>query len=404
MTSESQTTANEETSVGEHTKNDTVIIDDAGSDGEPSQDGKIYVGNLINDRLQNDCFCNSAVHNLANCPELRDYIMNLSSQELKKKPVSKVLQKIFSKMRTNIQVTDPELTDTFQLRKQFSDFNDGQQHDAIGYILEIVNKLVTEEDHKDGNEHIVASKDGNTNENDVYDQVVGGSSIKKLFTWLTEEKFHCDNKDCETPNFSIFDAPYPYLQVPITKTKTVGGVRVADLEGCISDSFQNPFDPKNVKKCPNLNCNKEIKTGSKVTIKRAPPIALIKMNRALLEGRKNNVPIEIMEDFTFGNESFKIQCITNHVGGTTNTGHYNCFIRRGKDWILANDKTVRQASIYERQEYLQYAYGMLYLKQNASSLTMESEREKVPSNIGNLWDSTETRPSTSGIYNSKDRL
>ena len=44
-----------------------------------------YVGNLKNDRLQNDCFCNSAVHNLANCPELRDYIMNLSSQELKKK-------------------------------------------------------------------------------------------------------------------------------------------------------------------------------------------------------------------------------------------------------------------------------------------------------------------------------
>ena len=92
------------------------------------------------------------------------------------------------------------------------------------------------------------------------------------------------------------------------------------------------------------------------------------------------------------------------MGGTTNSGHYNCFIRRGKDWILANDKTVRQASIYERQEYLQYAYGMLYLKQNASSLTMESERERVPSNIGNLGDSTETRPSTSGIYNSKDRL
>ena len=187
MTSESQTTANEETSVGEHTKNDTVIIDDDGSDGEPSQDGESYVGNLSNDRLQNDCFCNSAVHNLANCPELRDYIMNLSSQELDKKPVSKVLQKIFSKMRTNIQVTDPELANTFQLRKQFRDFNDGQQHDAIEYILEIVNKLVTEEDHKDGNENI-ASKDGNTNENDVYDQVVGGSSIKKLFTWLTEEK------------------------------------------------------------------------------------------------------------------------------------------------------------------------------------------------------------------------
>ena len=45
--------------------------------------------------------------------------MNLSSQELETKPVSKVLKNIFSKMRTNIHVTDPELTNTFQLRKQF---------------------------------------------------------------------------------------------------------------------------------------------------------------------------------------------------------------------------------------------------------------------------------------------
>ena len=395
-TSENRTAGNEETSVGTHTKNDTVIIDDGDSDGEHSQEDQIYVGNLRNDRFQNDCFSNTAVHNLANSPEFRDYIMNLSSQLLENKPVSKILNKIFGKMRTNIHVTDPELTDTFELRSKFDERNDGQQHDAFEYILEILNKTVTEEDREDGNK-LKANKDGNTDENDVYEQAVRGSSILKLFTWLTEEKFHCENENCETPDFSIFDANYPCLKVPITKFKFVGGVRVADLVGCISDSFQNPYDPKNVRKCANSKCNTEIKTNSKVIIKRAPPIALVQILRAPREGKKNNVPIETTEDITFGKESFKIKCITNHLGKTTYSGHYNSFIRRGKDWIFANDDTVRQASAYDRQDYLQHVYGMLYLKQNASSLGMESEREPVSTNAGSVLD-REAGPSTAGIY------
>ena len=311
------------------------------------------------------------MHNLGNCAQLRDYIMNLSSQWLENdKPVSKILKDIFSKMRTNPHVTNPDLTNTYELRRLFSTFNDGMQHDLFQYFEEIIHKLAAEEDSETVKALLdEGNKDVSQNEDAVYERAVMGSAIYKLFTWLTEEKFHCEYEDCKKPNYSIFSTSL-FLQIGFRNFKD--GDVLPDLQGCISKSLENPFDPKNIKKC--ANCGRDIKQGTTVIIKRAPPIAMIMIGRAVLQGKKADIPIETKEYISLGNESFKIKCTANHIGTYTHFGHYNSLIRNGKDWILANDRDVLKASLAQRNHSRKDTYCMIYLKQNASPLTRESER------------------------------
>ena len=350
---------------------------------------KSYLANFSNGRYQNDCFCNTGVHILANCPAFRNYIMNLENNKIKNKPATRILKEIFSEMKTN--AAHSFITDTFELKKELLHLDDGQQHDVFQFIEDLIGKLVTEE--ASGNEMpLVAYKDGNTKEDEVYDQHVRGSPILKLFTYLTEEKFHCEKENCENPNFSIFDA-FQVLSVPLCKFKEEAGVRVADLDACISESFKNPYDPENIKKCPNSNCQADITGDSITSIIRTPPIALIRLTRSeFYGGEKNDAPIETKEHISLGNDFFKIKVIAIHDGPTQDVGHYYSYICQIDDWILANDEEVRKTTIYEREGTLKDVCGMVYLKQNASPINKVSERERPSLNRG---DDTEPRTSTS---------
>ena len=349
-----------------------------------------YLANFSNGRYQNDCFCNTGVHILANCPAFRNYIMNLENNKIKNKPATRILKEIFSEMKTN--AADSFITDTFELKKELLHLDDGQQHDVFQFLEDLISKLVTEE--ASGNEMpLVAYKDGNTKQDEVYDQHVRGSPILKLFTYLTEEKFHCEKENCENPNFSIFDA-FQVLSVPLSKFKDESAVRVADLDACISESFKNPYDPENIKKCPNSKCQADI-TGDAITsIIRTPPIALIRVTRsAFYGGEKDDAPIETKEHISLGNDFFKIKVNAIHDGPTQDVGHYYSYIRQIDDWILANDEVVRKTTIYEREGTLKDVCAMVYLKQNASPINKVSERER-PSLI-NRGDDIEPRTSTS---------
>ena len=142
-------------------------------------DDQSYLANLSNSRYENDCFCNTGVHILANCPAFRNYIMNLESNKLKNKPATRKLKEIFGNMRTN--AADPVITDTFELKKELLHLNDGQQHDILQFIEDLIGKLVTEE--ASPNELLsIANKDGNTKQDEVYDQHVRGSPIL-IFSW-----------------------------------------------------------------------------------------------------------------------------------------------------------------------------------------------------------------------------
>ena len=147
-------------------------------------DDESYLANLSNSRYQNDCFCNTGVHILANCPAFRNYITNLENDKIKNKPATRILKEIFSKMKTN--AAHPFITDTFELKKEFLHLNDGQQHDILQFIEDLIGKLVTEE--ASPNELLsIAYKDGNTKQDEVYDQHVRGSPILKFFTYTVSD-------------------------------------------------------------------------------------------------------------------------------------------------------------------------------------------------------------------------
>ena len=132
---------------------------------------KSYLANFSNGRYQNDCFCNTGVHILANCPAFRNYIMNLENNKIKNKPATRILKEIFSEMKTN--AAHSFITDTFELKKELLHLDDGQQHDVFQFLEDLISKLVTEE--ASGNEMpLVAYKDGNTKQDEVYDQHVRG--------------------------------------------------------------------------------------------------------------------------------------------------------------------------------------------------------------------------------------
>ena len=44
-----------------------------------------------------------------------------------------------------MSTADPVITDTFELKKELLHLNDGQQHDVLQFIEDLIGKLVTEE-------------------------------------------------------------------------------------------------------------------------------------------------------------------------------------------------------------------------------------------------------------------
>ena len=96
---------------------------------------KSYLANFSNGRYQNDCFCNTGVHILANCPAFRNYIMNLENNKIKNKPATRILKEIFSEMKTN--AAHSFITDTFELKKELLHLDDGQQHDVFQFIEDL---------------------------------------------------------------------------------------------------------------------------------------------------------------------------------------------------------------------------------------------------------------------------
>ena len=84
-----------------------------------------------------------------------------------------------------MSTADPVITDTFELKKELPHLNDGQQHDVFQFIEDLIGKLVTE---ARTNELLsIAYKDGNTKQDEVYDQHVRGSPILKFFTYTVSD-------------------------------------------------------------------------------------------------------------------------------------------------------------------------------------------------------------------------
>ena len=196
-----------------------------------SNKGLCYFGKLRN--RHTDCFCNTLVHKLANIDLFRDYIMNLSSDSLENKPVSKTLKKIFKDMSSNPSAK-LDLVEAFELRTlvDAQTFDDDGQHDIMDFANGVL-AAVAYEELKDRN--IIANKEYDKKIlEDVIRNEIGDSVIRKMFFWVTENVFQCKTTDCNI-TYSRFET-LSHLKVNIPNEIT------DDEYKKLNDTEKNIFD------------------------------------------------------------------------------------------------------------------------------------------------------------------
>ena len=168
----------------------------------PIKKDQCYFGKLVN--RHTDCFCNTLVHKLANSPPFREYIMNLSTDCLKNKPVSRTLRNIFKEMSSNPSA-NLQLVRAHRLRELVDpqQFKNARQHGIMDFAFNVIN-AVADEEMRDKN--IIANQECDRNSvEDVIRNDIGDSVVRKMFFWVIESVFQCDNEEKCGVSYSRFE-------------------------------------------------------------------------------------------------------------------------------------------------------------------------------------------------------
>ena len=357
-----------------------------------NKDGLCYFGKLRN--RHTDCFCNTAVHKLANITKFRDYIMNLSTEFLRNKPVSRTLKEIFTAMSSDPDAT-LDIVNAFRLRKYVNPqtFNDGRQHGIMDFVHNVLEGVANEEEM---DKNIIANKEYDPySVEDVCRNQIGQSVVRKMFFWVIETVFQCTNLKCEI-SYSRFQT-HSYLNVNIPNEVTDEEYKMFNgeqkkqydddrtLKACYTNYFLPETDTTKINLVRCNVCKEESPANAISMVHSAPDVGLLSLARIKVDYNgpggsyrelKNENDISYPHKISFTantDEQYKLKFVGNHIGRSIQWGHYHGYIRKDLEdteaWYKAEDSE-RVKTITDRmvKEELSHAYSFVYLKQQPTKI------------------------------------
>ncbi len=143
---------------------------------------------------------------------------------------------------------------------------------------------------------------------------------------------------------TIIPEPFLSLDLPIPQGAT-------HLTECLADYFKDEV----VDDWLNETTNEKERVTKKGYVFRTPPVLFLSLKR--FDGdKKNTTPVAIPEKLEFY-DSYELQCVAAHHGGSLNSGHYVAHVRIKGNWVTIDDDAAHPC-----QDLSQNAYCMFYKK------------------------------------------
>lgn len=281
--------------------------------------------------MGNTCYMNASLQLFISCSVLSNVILNTSFIDNKLRSYHISLKKYFSKNNT-LYIPNHMKKMIGQYNKKFDNL---KQHDAHELLLTLINMI------DDG-----IINESKNNNRELY---VGNTPFKNLISNLFDinlvTEIFC--KNCS--NVSKSSQAEKILSLPIYKYN-------GDLKSFL-DSFQQRVI---IDKWRCGRCKKEDKALKKITIQRYPKYFIMQLKRFDNNSKKIECDINVNFEYNLGNEKYVLRSLIYHYG-TTTSGHYVSFCKKGNTWYLCDDINIRKVNEEIVNEYIKKSYIFLFV-------------------------------------------
>lgn len=329
--------------------------------------------------LSNNCYMNAVLQCLTYCAPLDNYLVRQNGGHTNSCKLNSfcMLCEMEKHIKTIRNSRTPLRPSSIHQRLQYINrsFQFGRQEDAHEFLRYLIDHMCK-----------ASLMNLGLNSNKLDPRIKETTIINHIFGG-----YHRSQVTCLTCN-SCSDT-FDFFMDIILDVKNVSSLEKALEKFTQPEILQND----NAYKCN--RCNKKVAAKKKFTVFKAPNVATFQLKRfdseRIFGGKITkhiNYPDELdlrpyMSDYTRNSDSHKspplkynLSAVLVHVGHTSNSGHYYCFIKNCDNfWYRMDDSYVGQVS---RETALnQQAYILFYVKSESQQLQPSLKKIVVSSNL-----------------------
>lgn len=268
----------------------------------------------------NVCYINSAIQCLFNLNAFVDLILN---NECNGKIYSE-LKNVFLTMK-NAKSRSCDLTKLLKLLiEKNNKFIVGNQEDVHEFIVALINELKSEIEKNGLNQngsYIIDTDNKENEEPNIINNKVTHTIDELFYTKIEEkrERIKCGHFTIKKDEyFGLAYLPNENIQRTIEK--------------------QNETVESKCEIC-SVDDNKNMPTTVSQTITQCPKYFMITLQRNIGQRNKNRNGIDIDKTVQLDGKGYNINSFIEH-SGSTNRGHYICYVNKNSEWFVCNDEEI----------------------------------------------------------------
>lgn len=299
--------------------------------------------------LGNTCFLNSVLQCLLHTAPLHNYLLTKEHSKTCRMHKFCLFCKlefyaalVFKKGR---KVVAPKgvVVNLRSISKRFRPGRQEDSHEFIRFVLDTMQKNIVSGYKK------------------VEQRVAETSVVHRIFGGYLRSQVKCLNCKHESNTYD------PFLDLSLEV------VQADSVSEALSDfTTAEVLDQDNKYLC--AKCKRKVRARKQLTVFQAPNVLAIHLKRFQFSmmgiGGKINKPIRFAESLNLrkymsdktSDIAYSLYAVLVHQGGSTNSGHYFCFVKNGAGaWLCCNDESVSPLSLQGVMR--QQAYILFYSKQ-----------------------------------------